>query len=345
MTRTKADRLIVEDGKVTGVHAVMYDGTEVTAHANKGVILATGGYAANIELVMNTNKYWDPKFITDNTQTTNRSSMQGDGLTMAEDAGASLTGTGWTQMMPISWVDNGDLSFGAGTYAVYINPTTGKRFVNESAERDVLSLGEFENGIESNGSQGVFLEISNASVPVGRPYPYDTYNEDGSTTPGTTDVDGRVYFVKSADDLKAVLDEWGMTADPAEIYKTIEAYDQSIMAGEQPSDGIAKSQASNLIGDVQKDANDKYDPSTYKLDGALLRVRVMAPSTHHTMGGLSIDSQRHVLDANGNAVPGLYAAGEVTGGIHGGNRLGGNAIVEIFVSGRTAANTIAADNQ
>ena len=69
----------------------------------------------------------------------------------------------------------------------------------------------------------------------------------------------------------------------------------------------------------------------------------MAPSTHHTMGGLSVDLERHVVDANGNAIPGLYAAGEVTGGIHGGNRLGGNAIVEIFVSGRTAANTITAE--
>ena len=83
----------------------------------------------------------------------------------------------------------------------------------------------------------------------------------------------------------------------------------------------------------------------YSLEGQLLRIRVMAPSTHHTMGGLSVDTDRHVLDAKGNVIEGLYAAGEVTGGIHGGNRLGGNAIVEIFVSGRTAANTIAAENK
>ncbi len=71
----------------------------------------------------------------------------------------------------------------------------------------------------------------------------------------------------------------------------------------------------------------------------------MAPSTHHTMGGLSIDTERHVLDESGNIIEGLYAAGEVTGGIHGGNRLGGNAIVEIFVSGRIAANTVAAEKE
>ena len=58
MTRTTAEELIVEDGRVTGVKATMYDGTEVTAKANKGVILATGGYAANIKKVVETNKYW-----------------------------------------------------------------------------------------------------------------------------------------------------------------------------------------------------------------------------------------------------------------------------------------------
>ena len=63
------------------------------------------------------------------------------------------------------------------------------------------------------------------------------------------------------------------------------------------------------------------------------------------MGGLLVDTDRHVLDESGNAIPGLYAAGEVTGGIHGGNRLGGNAIVEIFVSGRTAAQAVTTDNK
>ena len=75
-----------------------------------------------------------------------------------------------------------------------------------------------------------------------------------------------------------------------------------------------------------------------------LKIRIMAPSTHHTMGGLRVDVKRHVLDKDGKVIKGLYAAGEVTGGFHGGNRLGGNAVVEIFVSGRTAANAIHADN-
>ncbi len=103
--------------------------------------------------------------------------------------------------------------------------------------------------------------------------------------------------------------------------------------------------ASRTIGNCSKDENGKYIPDTYDLEGTDLIVRLMAPSTHHTMGGIVVDTERHVLNADGEIIPGLYAAGEVTGGIHGGNRLGGNAIVEIFVSGRTAATTINEENK
>ena len=116
------------------------------------------------------------------------------------------------------------------------------------------------------------------------------------------------------------------------------------MAGEQP-EGVKKTNPNALIGYAEKDESGNYLPETYKLDGVELRVRFMAPSTHHTMGGIKVDTERHALDAEDNVIPGLYAAGEVTGGIHGGNRLGGNAIVEIFVSGRSAAEAIQADNQ
>ncbi len=347
MTRATATDLMVDGGNVTGVKAVQYDGTPVTAWANKGVILATGGYAANISKVMETNQYWDAKFLTASTKTTNRSSLQGDGIRMGQDVGAATVGEGWTQLMPIAWIDNGNLAFGAGNYAAYIDPTTGKRFVNEAAERDVLSLGELTHGIEVNGTQGVFLEFSNADTVVGFPYPYDTYVrpgvEEGATT-GKTQIDGRVYFCTGPDELQKVLDEFGMKADPKVIYETIEAYDRAVMAGEEPPE-IKKENPTKIVGYAETDGHGKYLPDTYKLDGVLLRIRVMAPSTHHTMGGLAVDVQRHVLDEKDKPIPGLYAAGEVTGGIHGGNRLGGNAIVEIFVSGRTAANAAHTDSK
>ena len=332
MLRTTANELIYEDGKVTGVKATQYDGTEVTAHATKGVILATGGYAANLEMVVDTNVYWSSEYVSTSTKTTNRSSLQGDGITMAQAVGADVTGMGFTQMMPISWVDNGNLAFGGGNYAIYINPTTGKRFVDETSERDVLSLAEFRNGIEHNGTKGVFVEIANASSKIPGPYLY-----------GDEDVEWRQY-VRTVDELADLFTSLGLPTDAETVRATIESYDKAVMAGEQPED-VKKTNPNALIGSAEKDENGKYLPDTYTLDGVELRIRLLAPSTHHTMGGVKVDTERHVLDTNGAVISGLYAAGEVTGGIHGGNRLGGNAIVEIYVSGRTAAQAVTADNK
>ncbi len=334
MTRTTADELIVEDGRVTGVKATMYDGTEVTAKAAKGVILATGGYAANIQKVVDGNEYWSSEYLSTATKTTNRSSLTGSGIEMAQKAGAAVTGEGFTQLMPISWVDNGNLAFGGGNYAVYINPTTGKRFVDEGSERDVLSLAEFKNGIEVNGTKGVFLEIYNASEPIPGPIQL-----------GEGDYDGRYYRRKAnEDELNKLFKEIGVTADAKTVLETIEKYDMAVM-GQGEFEDVGKAIASRTIGDVDKNDDGSYNVDTYVLEGTELTLRLMAPSTHHTMGGLVVDTERHVLDEEGKAIEGLYAAGEVTGGIHGGNRLGGNAITEIIVSGRTAAKAITEDNK
>ncbi len=337
MLRTTATELIQDEtGRVTGVKAVMYDGTEVTANASKGVVIATGGYAANIPMVLETNVYWDAEYVTMGTQTTNRSTLDGSGIVMAQKAGAAVTGMGFTQMMPISWVDNGDLAFGGGNYAIYVNPTTGKRFVDEGSERDVLSLGEFRNGIEVNGTKGVFLEIYNHSEGIPGPIQLTT-----------DEYEGRYYTIESASveafaELFAKIE--GVTADPAVVMETIRKYDMAVM-GQGEFEDVGKAIPSRTIGDVERNEDGSYKVDTYKLEGTKLRVRLMAPSTHHTMGGIKVDTARHALNEAGEVIPGLYAAGEVTGGIHGGNRLGGNAIVEIFVSGRTAANAIAEDNK
>lgn len=331
MLRTTAESLITDDtGRVIGVKATRYDGTEVTAYATKGVILATGGYAANIDMVLDTNVYWSSEYLTAATKTTNRSSLTGSGIDMAVEVGAATTGMGFTQLMPISWVDNGNLAFGGGNYAVYINPTTGKRFVDEGSERDVLSLAEFENGMEVNGTKGVFIEIYNVTEPIPGPIQL----EEG-------DFDGR-YYTRKATELGDLFAEIGVTADPDVVLETIRNYDMAVM-GQGEFEDVGKAIASRTIGDVEKNEDGSYNVDTYDLENTTLRIRLMAPSTHHTMGGVEVDTERHVLDTEGNIIPGLYAAGEVTGGIHGGNRLGGNAIVEIFVSGRTAANAVAAD--
>lgn len=116
---------------------------------------------------------------------------------------------------------------------------------------------------------------------------------------------------------------------------TITEYDTAYLNGELDSLDVPKSAANATIGSYNEDGS-------FNEDG-ILSVRYLAPSTHHTMGGLVVDEQRHVLTEDGSVIPGLYAAGEVTGGIFAGNRLGGNAISEILVSGRIAGEAAAAE--
>lgn len=333
MLRTTATGLIKEGGRVIGVKAQRYDGTEITAYAAKGVIVATGGFAANLKEVINDNIYWSPEYVTMSTKTTNRSSLQGEGIVMAEEAGAASTGMGFTQMMPIAWIDNGNLAFGGGNYACWISPITGHRFVDEGSERDVLSLAEFKNGMEYKGSKGVFLEFYNVEQKMPAP----------TQLPETGDYPGR-YYRRKISELPALFAELGVKADPKVVEETIRKYDQAVMTGSEFPD-VGKVIASRPVGNVQKNADGSYNVSTYDLDNTVMTIRLMAPSTHHTMGGIVVDEGRHVLTPKGRIIPGLYAAGEVTGGIHGGNRLGGNAITEIFVSGRIAAQTLNAENK
>ena len=334
MTRTTAYELIEEDGKVTGVKAKKYDGTEVVAHANKGVILATGGYGANISMVQETNDYWDDSFIADNIGTTNRSSLQGDGITMGQAVGADVDGMGWTQMMPLGWVDNGNLAGGAGENVIYINASTGKRYVDESAERDVLSKGGFENGMSKELAEelglkyvpGIYVEVSNSGTTAGT----------GGFNNTAADVEGRMYF-RTVSEVAEMLH-----LDEQTLRDTITEYDNYVM-GVSDELSVEKLAYTATVGDVEKDENGNYLPDTYNLEN--VRIRFLAPSTHHTMGGLVTDVNHHVLDTDGNAISGLYAAGEVTSGYHAGNRLGGNAITEIIVSGRDAAKAVTADNK
>ena len=322
---TTAYELIMDGDRVTGVTAQRQDGSKVKAHAKKGVIIASGGYAANISKVINTNLYWKPEYLSTRMGSTNRSSQQGDGIEMAQDAGAAVTGMGWTQLMPQAYVEYGNIAFGSISDAIFVNPETGKRFVDESQERDVLCIKAFKTGVTINGKSGAFLYIGGETTTE----PNDIRG---------VDIPGKQY-ARTVDQLPELLKELKLHALAEPIIKTIRAYDAAIMDGKEPDD-IDKKFATSLIGRAQKNEDGTYDKSTYTLDSVVLTIRVMAPSAHHTMGGLRVDTWRRVLDTSGRPIPGLFAAGEVTGGIHGGNRLGGNALTEVLVSGRIAARSV-----
>ena len=92
---------------------------------------------------------------------------------------------------------------------------------------------------------------------------------------------------------------------------------------------------------VDKGHDDDFGKNAFdlKIEKAPFYATPRKPAVHHTMGGLSINTGAQVLDINGQVIQGLYASGEVAGGIHAGNRLGGNALADIFTFGRIAAQT------
>ena len=98
---------------------------------------------------------------------------------------------------------------------------------------------------------------------------------------------------------------------------------------------------------VESKKDEKFNRTTFadKLDTAPYYAIKVQPGVHHTMGGVTIDTDTRVLDESGKAIEGLYAAGEITGGIHGANRLGGNAVVDTVVFGKAAGEQVIADNK
>lgn len=290
-----AEELIVEDGVVTGVNASMSDGTKVILHGNNGVILATGGFGANTEMVMQYDNYWGDNLYPE-IGTTNVSATVGEGITMAQEAAdADVTGMEFTQLMPIGFASNGQLALGNGTNVMYVTPE-GKRFVDEYAERDVISQAAFDNG----GEHGLFYEVglrSNCAL----------WNDEDCF---------------EADTIEELAEMIGM--DPAVFSAEVEKYNGFADAGKDDEFG-----KSVFTTKIETKDGDKY------------AARAMRPSLHHTMGGLVIDNDCHVINKSGEVIKGLYAAGEVIGGIHAGNRLGGNAIADIYTFGRIAGTNAA----
>ena len=298
MTETKAEHLIVEDGKVTGVTAVMTDGTPVTVHA-KSVILTTGGFGANEDMVREYNTYWPA--IPDGVMTTCVAAATGDGITMALEAGAALKDMGLTQLMPTASAVTGQLADGLlvpSQYYMFVNQE-GVRFVNEYAERDTLAFAALSQ------TGGVFYHIADQEmIPT-------VQNRATQEQIDELVAKGIIY---KADTLEALAEKIGCPADA--LIDSVNKYNSYVDAGADPDFG------KGVFGT--------------KILTAPFYAVIEKPSVHHTMGGVAINVNAEVLDEAGNAIPGLYAAGEVTGGIHAGNRLGGNAIADCMVFGKIA---------
>ena len=305
MKDTAAKHLIQnEEGRVVGVEAEKTDGTKVTVNASKGVVMATGGFAANKEM----RKQYVPA-LGEQLGTTNNPAMQGDGIKMGEEVGAATTGMEWIQCLPLGNPETGGLNGwvgGNGCEYYYQVNNEGKRFMAEDGRRDYMT----NKLLEQDGQFSYVITDTNVEGEAG-------------TTIWGDDIDklvenGKVF---RADTIEELAEQIGV--DPAVLKETHDNFNKCVEEGNDPEFGRTL--------------------FVNKVDTAPFYASPRMPTVHHTMGGLEIDLTCHVLDADGNVIPGLYAAGEVTGGIHGANRLGGNALVDIHVFGKIAGESVATD--
>ena len=302
ITDTRATDLIVEDGKVVGVKAIQANGTQLIIRANHGVVLASGGFGANTAMIKKYNTYW--KDIADDIKTTNSPALVGDGLALGEQAGAELVGMGFTQLMPIGDPKSGALLTGLivpPENFVFVNQQ-GKRFVDECGSRDQLADSFFDNG-------GLVYMIADERIR----------QTAANTSDETIEREIEQGIIIQADTLEELAQKIGI--QPAQLTATISQYNACVDQGYDP----------------------EFHKSAFglKVEQAPFYATPRQPSVHHTMGGLKIDVRARVIGKDGEIIPGLYAAGEVTGGIHAGNRLGGNALIDIFTFGRIAGQSAA----
>ena len=287
---TKATEILMENGQAVGVKAEDAE-HNYTIHA-KSVVLTTGGFGANFELMAS----YDPSLA--NAVTTNHSGAQGDGIMMAQAVGADTVDMEQIQLHPTVIQSDGSLvseSF-RSLGAIVVN-TEGKRFVNDLAGRDVVSQAELKQPdgycfIIFDQNLVDHLALSQRFIDGGYAVSGETYEE--------------------------LAQNMGLAGEAVQNFvNTMDTWNKSV------ANGI----------DEEFGRNNGMDDD---LSTAPFYAIKIAPGIHHTMGGIKINSSAEVIDTEGNVIPGLFAAGETTGGIHGGNRVGGNAVCDFIVFGRIA---------
>lgn len=298
---TKAEEFILEDGRVVGVKATKPTGEKLTFHAKRAVIDAAGGYGANVEMRMEANPNLDKR-----VPTTNHPGATGDGILLATAIGAATVGMDYVQVHPLATPGSGALNGRArrmgGVDSIIVVNKEGLRFVNEGERRDVLTAAILKQ------TDGVVYEINDSQI-VGE------VNQWGENVE-TMIERGRVF---KADTLEELADMLGI--DGVALVETVNTFNSYVDQKNDPDYG-------RILWDL-------------KIEKAPFYGVKRSPSVHHTMGGLKINAYAQVLNTEDTIIPGLFACGEVTGGIHGSNRLGGNAITDIMVFGRIAGQNAA----
>lgn len=303
LTETDVKEILSKDGKVCGIKAETKDG-ELVVNA-KSVVVASGGFGANADMC-----YENDKEIDEHVLSTNSPGATGDGILMAEKLGADTVDMDKIQLYPVCDVETGKLLYCGDTRlvggALLVNKE-GKRFVEELGTRREISMA-----------------IKAQTDYVGYVLWDETSNEKTGTMKSNPEEAKSLFdrgLMVKADTLEELADHFGIDKDA--LLETVKTFNENSAKNEDPEFNL------RMLGWQVKDAP--------------FYMMKAAPAVHHTMGGLKINTDAQVLNKDGEWIDGLYAAGEVTGGIHGSNRLGSVAMADITVFGRIAGENAAAN--
>lgn len=287
----KAIDILSDNGKVCGVK-VAYEGGEYTVHT-KAVIVATGGFGANPEMV----EFYQASLA--GFSTTNHKGATGDAFAMVEKFDAQLIQMEQIQTHPTVVKGTGIMITEAvrGNGAILVNKN-GRRFVNEMETRDIVSAAILK--CPEKVAYLIFDQGVRDSLKA-----IETYSKQNLLSQGA-----------NLTELARVI-----SIDAVALEYTIDEYNKAVLA--------------------KHDSEFERNPASMErtISKAPFYAIEVEPAIHHTMGGLKINSKAQVLNKKGKAIPGLFAAGEVTGGVHGAERLGGNAVADICIFGKIAADS------
>ena len=306
ITSCRVAQLLTENGRVCGVR---YEtgGSVGTLRASRGVIIASGGFSADVRL----RTEYCPG-LTAECGCSNHRGATGEVLLSARALGAALTGMNSIQLYPCATPAAGSVDrwafycySAAGLGAIYTDGA-GRRFVNESLGRDEVSAAQLR-GCEKPTWMVFGAEIAEAL----------------GMTEREISTGLRLGRMKTGGSPAALADAMG--ANEKMLAETLDGVNGAISRAQR--DGIGR----------------EYQPTFRKIAQPPFYAIAQWPSVHYTMGGLTIDAEARVLDESGAPLPGLFAAGEICGGVHGKNRLGGNALAECAVFGHIAGKNAAGE--
>ena len=291
-TSNKVTGLLTSGDAVTGVKVQNADGSSYQL-TSKAVIIATGGFGANLAMVTSLQP------ALSGFATLNHPGATGDAFDWVTDIGGATTQMANIQIHPTAEATNHILITEAvrGNGAILVNHS-GQRFCNEMDTRDVVSAAILNQ--EAGEAFLVFDQAVRKSLAS-----IETYANQHLLSEGAT--------------IKELANGVGIPAET--LSASVSRYNSQQEAGHDEDFGRSATEMTARL----------ETPPFYA-------VRI-TPAIHHTMGGLSVNTETQVLRTDGTPIPGLYAAGEVTGGLHGANRLGGNGVADIVVNGRLAGIT------